>query len=234
MAFAVKRGLFLRGNTETVKRGMGMGRLTEYFSNVANKHSAYISRQKGLDDAVVLEGFDDVGAMLGRIMTNNPTMADSLRRSIRRLLKEARNNLSKDAKDFLENDPRKAYRAVKSSSYKRIFGGNLSILQKRRGTAGARYELKRKRKRDANPHMRGGNRLPFVKSRNRLETYYGADRGFILRFMSSGTINRKSRFGNRGNIRFTNWFGHVAPYQMQNVVEQLEQEIKKYIDEQNG
>lgn len=194
--------------------------------------SQYVNSKGGGGDYIQVSGIAETDAMLGRLMTSDPYMADYMRKELRKILKEARKNLQKSAKDFLENDPRKAYRAVKFSVYKQIFGGNLSILQKRR--SGAKYELKRQRKLDMNPRQRGGNRVPHNKQRNRLDYYYGADRGFILRFQSSGTKTRTSRIGDRGYIRRTDWFGHTAPWLMLTASEEFAQAIAQYIKEKGN
>ena len=130
---------------------------------------------------VEISGFAENSEILGRLMTEDPYMAANLRKVIRQVLKEARGRLSKDIASYLENDPRKAARAVKFGVYKSLFGGNLSILTKRK--AGAKYELVRQKK--LQPGQRGGNRRPRVPERNRLDYYFGADRSFILRFLSS-------------------------------------------------
>jgi hypothetical protein len=163
-------------------------------------------------------------------------MAGRFRKFIRDVLKEARKKLSKDAKAYMKSDPRRAAQAVRFSVYKSMFGGNLSILQKKRGSAGAKYELRRQRKIEQNPKMRGGNRRPRIDDgRNRLDYYYGADRGFALRFLGSGTVNRTSRFGNRGSVRQTNWFGHTAPWHMEDAASQVAEAINEYITQQaNG
>jgi hypothetical protein len=169
-------------------------------------------------------------------MTNDPQMAGMFRKYIRNVLKEARKKLSQDVKTYMKSDPRRAAQAVRFSVYKSMFGGNLSILQKKRGSAGAKYELRRQRKIEQNPKMRGGNRRPRIDDgRNRLDYYYGADRGFALRFLGSGTVNRTSRFGNRGSVRQTNWFGHTAPWHMEDAASQVAKAINEYITQQaNG
>lgn len=205
-----------------------MGRLTEYFG----KGSTGGSRSERNGD-VEVTGFSDNIESLGRIMTDDPYMAKELKAFIRKALKEARKNLSNDANNYLKSDPRKAARAVKYSVYKSLFGGNVSILQKRAGTAGARYELVRQKK--LQPGQRGGNRRPRVDDqRNRLETYFGADRGFVLRFINSGTIDRQTRFGNRGAISQRNWFGHTAPWQMESAAEKVAQAINEYVKQQTN
>ena len=165
-------------------------------------------------------------------------MEAMFRKYIRNVLREARKKLSKDAKAYMKSDPRRAAQAVRFSVYKSMFGGNVSILQKKAGTAGKKvnYDLMRQRKVEQNPHQRGGNRRQRGDDgRNRLDYYYGADRGFALRFLGSGTVNRTSRFGNRGSIRTTNWFGHTAPWHIEDAAGKVAEAINEYITQQaNG
>ena len=226
-----------------------MGSLSEYINGYRGRHSVYNydspryntrtgSLNKGGDNGgpVQVYGVDANLEAFGRMMTNDPNMAGMFRKYIRQVLKEARKKLSQDVKSYMKSDPRKAAQAVKFSVYKSMFGGNLSILQKKRGTAGAKYELRRIRKVVQNPTMRGGNRRPRVDDgRNRLDYYYGADRGFVLRFIGSGTVRRTSRFGSRGSIRQTDWFGHTAPWHMEDAAGQVAEAITEYITQQaNG
>ena len=192
-----------------------MGRLSEYVNSGSTS---------GNSD-VVVSGFLENSEMLGHLMTTDPSMAAYVKKTIRQVLKEARGKLSKDIASYLENDPRKAARAVKFGVYKSLFGGNLSILTKRK--AGAKYELIRQK--TLQPGQRGGNRRPRVADRNRLDYYYGADRSFILRFMSSGTIDRQTRYGSRGHISQRNLFGRTAPWQMETAAEEVAANITEYI-----
>ena len=221
-----------------------MGRVSEYVngyrgsapvysSNAPRFNSRTQSLTGGGGGGVEVVGIKDADGMLGRIMTTDPYMADELKTIIRKALIAARKNLSNDAKNYLKSDPRKAARAVKYSVYKTLFGGTVSILQKGRGTAGTRYQLIREKK--LRPGQRGGNRRPRVDdSRNRLETYFGADRGFVLRFINSGTVSRNTRYGNRGSIRQTDWFGHVAPWQMESAAEKVAAAINEYVNKQTN
>lgn len=186
------------------------------------------SGTSGGNTEVEVIGFEEADMMLGELMTTDPYMAREMKKFIRKALKAARKDLSDDAKKYLDSDPRRAARAVKYSVYKAMFGGNLSILQKGKGTAGARYKLIRKKK--IQQGHRGGNRRPYVDDeRNRLETYFGADRGFILRFINSGTVARQTRYGNRDHIRQSNWFGHTAPWHLQDAAAAVANEINNYI-----
>lgn len=182
---------------------------------------------------VEVSGFTENLEAFGRIMTNDPQMASIFKKYIRNVLKEARKKLSQDAKSYLKNDPRKAARAVKYSVYRSLFGGNISILQKRAGTAGARWMWIREKK--LQPGQRGGNRRLRDGELSRLDQYYGADRGFVLRFINGGTVSRMTRYGNRGSIRQTNWFGHTAPWHMEDAAGQVAQAINEYVKQQmNG
>jgi hypothetical protein len=226
-----------------------MGSLSEYINGYRGRHSVYNydspryntrtgSLNKGGDNggSVQVYGVDANLEAFGRMMTSDPEMAAIFRKYIRNVLKEARKKLTTDARSYMNSDPRKAAQAVKFSVYKGIFGGNLSILQKKRGQAGAKYELRRQRIVEQNPHMRGGNRRPRIDDgRNRLDYYYGSDRGYILRFIGSGTVDRTSRFGSRGTIRQSNWFGHTAPWHMEEVAAQVAEAINEYVNKQiNG
>lgn len=224
-----------------------MGRLSEYINGYRGRHSVYGmtspryntrtgSLNAGGDNGAPVEvfGVEISAEMLGHLMTTDPQMRTYTNRVMRQVMKEARKNLSNDVKSYLKSDPRKAARAVRYSIYKAVFGGNLNILQKRKGTAGAKYTLNRQRKVEQNPHMRGGNRRTFYEKRNRLEYYYGADRGFILRFIGSGTVNRTSRFGNRGSIGRSDWFGHTAPFEMQAAAQKISDAINEYVNQQTN
>jgi len=164
------------------------------------------------------------------LLTRNPHFELKIRAAIRKALQEARKKVSKDAASYIENDPRKAARSIKHTIYKQIIGGNISILQKRK--AGQKYQLVRQK--TSTPGQVGGNRRLRVESRNRLDQYYGSDRGFILRFLNAGTVNRETRYGSRGSIGRTNWFGHVAPWHMETATQDVANAINEYIKQQTN
>lgn len=180
---------------------------------------------------IQVSGFVEKQAMFEHLLTTDPHFDLNTRAVIRKVLQEARNKVSKDASSYIENDPRKAARAIKHTVYKQIFGGNISILQKRK--AGPKYQLVRQK--TSTPGQVGGNRRPRVESSNRLDQYYGSDRGFILRFLNAGTVNRETRYGSRGAISRTNWFGHVAPWHMETAAQDVANAINEYVKQQaNG
>jgi hypothetical protein len=142
-----------------------------------------------------------------------------LKKSLRSVIKRARKNIANDIHSSLQNDPRKAYKSVKHSLYKKIIGGNVSILAARK--AGPKYKLIVPRKLDQNPHQRGGNRRPRSRRTEQLDTYFGKDRGFVLRFLNSGTGERETRFGNRGSIPAGNQFERIATWHMDTAAEEF-------------
>lgn len=175
---------------------------------------------------------EDVARKLARISVENPDARKLVKDTIRKELREARKRIVQDVRSGLNSDPRKAYLAVKYSLYKRILGGNLSILNPRR--TGSRYKLIVPRKLDMNPNQRGGNRRPINDKLNDRSTYFGKDRAFILRFINSGTDERETRFGKRGSLRQTRIFETSSAYQIEtaqdNIAKLIEEVLQEVID----
>ena len=172
---------------------------------------------------------DQQNRAFGRLMATDKETRKRIQKIIREELKDTAKRLREDAKYEMKEDPRKAFRAVKSSVYRRILGGNVSILNPRR--AGARYQLIRNRKLDINPHQHGGNRRPRSARTEQVDSYFGKDRAFILRFVSSGTAVRNTKYGNRGSIVARRWFQNMAPREMElaagNLAEVIEEAFSK-------
>ena len=162
---------------------------------------------------------------MARLLASDPETRKRLKAVIRQEIKNARAKTMADVHSSLENDPRKAYRAVKYSIYKKVLGGNESILASRK--AGARYMLIRPRKLDMNPGQRGGNRTPRSERTMALDTYFGKDRGFVLRFLNSGTVERTAKYGNRGSIAARHIFANSAPGRMGEAAEAISRMFAK-------
>lgn len=213
-----------------------MGRLSEYINGARRGRTTYLDSAPraaagSSSDYVKVSGFIENEVMFDHLLTTDPGFDRNVRSVIRKVLQEARKKLSKDAAAYIKNDPRKAARAVKHTVYKQLFGGNLSILQKRK--AGAKHEYNPPRK--LQQGQRGGNRRLRSERTKQLNSYYGADRGFVLRFIASGTSPRNTRFGNRGSIRQTYWFGHTAPWQMEAAAANVAEAINEYVKQKaNG
>lgn len=151
-----------------------------------------------------------------KLMANNPEMQRKARKIIASVLAKARKEVSGDAKTFMENDPRDAYKAVKRMVYKRMLGGNLSILNRKKASS------TRVRVTNDTPHTgRGGNRRPRSQRTEQVDSYYGQDRGFILRFVNAGTAMRTTKYGNRGSISARNWFKGASESALASAAEQF-------------
>ena len=206
---------------------------------------------------ITITGIDELEKKLTQMRTEDPTFEKRLRGAIREILKEARKALSDDAKTNLQikNDPRSAYKAVRSSVYKRLFGGQVNILNNRRAGAMKLYEPQR----TLTAGQRGGNRKKRSQRTTDLMSYQGKDRGFILRFLNAGTGDRTINFkddpgreyvdrgrrggnlqkygktintGRRGNIGARNWFGQQSQREMQAAAGKLQELIDKIINDE--
>jgi hypothetical protein len=176
-------------------------------------------------------------ADLGRMLTSNNDTYKKIKNIIRKELRQGRNDISKDVQANLGSDPRKAYRAVRHSIYKSILGGNINILSPRK--AGARYMLIRQRTlRDG---QWGGNRRERSQRTEALETYFGKDRGFVLRFNNSGTGQRHISIGpnailggNRGIISPRGVFAHSALFQMNAIADRISKALSEELGKINA
>ena len=201
-----------------------------------------------------LEGLHEQIKNLKKIMSDDPTFQKKVNNVIRRVLKDAKKKVTSDAKNVLENDPRQAYKAVRTTVYRKLLGGNINILSRRKAGQPGNYQKPKK-----GLPKRGGNRWGISGRTIAMEGYQGADRGFILRF-SQGTVdraihsytgkdgerhdlrsgsvshllfNKKGRIsghaigGNRGRIGGRNWFGSSS----HQALEQAVGSLQNFIDE---
>lgn len=205
-----------------------------------------------ISDAFEVEGFVEQRKELDRLLMSNPAMEKQVQQLIRKVLATVRKNLGNAAREkvVMKSDPRQAYKAVRTAIYKRILGGNVSILNKRRASGGGTYTPTK----TLRSGQRGGNRRVRSERSMKLESYFGSDRGFILRFLNQGTqervidfmpdnrresVHRGSQGGNmrkygktintgrRGRISARNWFGPRSQKEM----EQASEVLTQYIDE---
>ena len=85
-------------------------------------------------------GLQEQVAQLKRMMTNDPGFRKRVNAVIRRVLNEARQQIMNNAKGEMDSDPRHAYKAVRSAVYRRILGGQVNILQKRKAGKPGSYQ----------------------------------------------------------------------------------------------
>ena len=202
--------------------------------------------------AITITGLEEFEKKLKQLETTNPGFEKRLRDVIRKVLGQVRAALQKDAKSGLQmkSDPRKAYKAVRYAVYKRIFGGQVNILQSLKAGNGSLYEPPRKGTRDSKG--RGGNRVKRTERTSKIMSYTGKDRGFILRFLNAGTADRainsmggkslrtggvsilatKSLGGNRGSITARNWFGSRSHKELENAAANIQEIIDKVINDE--
>ena len=182
-------------------------------------------------------GLDELSKKLDRLQARDSQMEQRITKIIREAIKAARSMVTQDAKGAVGNDPRHAYKAVRSMVYKRILGGNISILQKRKAGSGkSGYEPPRTLRQG----QRGGNRVPRSARTQQMMDYEGSDRGFILRFLNSGTGQRTAGtrngrlHGNRGSIAARNWFPSSGQRAMNAAAQYIIDEIDRLIAEEFG
>ena len=199
------------------------------------------------DKAIIVSGGAELEQRLAKLRTNSPGFEKRLREAIRKVLLAARRALSQSAKSGLEmqEDPRQAYKAVRAAVYRRIFGGQVNILQSRRAGAMRYYEPPR------HPAPRGGNRAPQSQRTHDIMSYTGKDRGFILRFLNQGTEARyiggrngrtqdeRNTFalhhngrGFRGRIAARQWFGAASQSQLEKASADMQALIDRIINEE--
>lgn len=142
------------------------------------------------DDSVLLEQQKALEAAL----SSNPKTQRALQKLIRKAIVAARAEVVQSIGRSLANDPREARRAVRTSVYKKILGANINIYDSRRAHGSTSYEPPRK----LQPKQRGGNRMKRSPRTQQIMSYGPQDRGFILRFVNSGTDTRYAGYGRNG------------------------------------
>ena len=153
--------------------------------------------------------------ILEQALSTNPKTQKALQKLIQQALTEIRPGMVAAARSALKSDPRGAAHGIRLAVYKKILGGNINILNMKR-KAGKPTSYEPPRKLDANPHQRGGNRVPRGARTQQVMHYGPHDRGWILRIVNSGTGDRTAGMrsgrlsGNRGSIAARNFFGSAG------------------------
>ena len=187
---------------------------------------------------------------LEQMLSSNPDMEKRLQKVIRSVLMKARKTVM-DSIQFKHGDPRQARKAVKTAVYRRILGGSVSLLNKRKAGAPGNYEPPRK-----GSTGRGGNRRRRSQDTQRMMGYQGSDRAFILRFLNQGTAGRNienfatnpkrdewpsvkkwskhPNTGNRGSIAARNFFSTSSHQALQQAAAELDKLIDEMIRKEFG
>ena len=188
------------------------------------------------DSATIeIKGLDERIKQLGEASTKNPMMRKRINEVIRAMMKDVRKRLQNDAQSGLQmkEDPRKAYKAIKMAVYRKIFGGNVSILSPRKAGNMRLYEPPRRGTKDQ--YGRGGNRMKRSDRTTDMMSYQGGDRWMVLQWLNNGTrerfsgsgrngkteaqyrafVERTGGRGKRGSIAARNWFGPRSYQELQ-------------------
>ena len=140
--------------------------------------------------------------VLEAALSTNPKTQKALQKLIRRVVIEARAQVVKAAGRAMDSDPRESARAVRTSVYKKILGGNINIYSSRRAHGQNNYEPPR------HPSVRGGNRRRRSARTNQVMHYAPLDRGFILRWQNDGTQERNITFKHNDRRHEDRWNKH--------------------------
>ena len=190
-----------------------------------------------IDDTLISNQADNLRAA----MSTDPKMRKVIQQHIREALFAARREVM--AAFPAENgDPRETRRSIRTTVYEKIMGGNINILTGKsvKGASGGVFVQPRRAY-----HDRGGNRRERSDRTKQILNYGPLQRGFILRFVNSGTkqrvigfrntikgnrekydsairrINRGNRTGNRGSIAPRNWFMQSAESALGNAAQMI-------------
>ena len=190
---------------------------------------------------IQIDGLVQQRQELESLLMSNPAMEKKVQKIVRTVLGHVRKDVSQAARNAMGADPRQAYKAVKTAVYRQILGGNVSILNKKRGsTQFSAYEPPRKLR----PKQRGGNRRERGPRTDDLMHYAGPDRAFILRFINAGTNDRYAGYGrNKGGAEETalrtggrGFRGRIAPRNFfrltsHSAMRKASQELQQLIDQ---
>ena len=63
-----------------------------------------------------------------------------------------------------------------------------------------------------------------------IDSYQGKDRSFVLRFINSGTVDRQTRYGNRGYLRARDWFGRISAWHMNTAANEVVKMVEELLN----
>jgi hypothetical protein len=140
-------------------------------------------------------------------MTVDSEMGKRLRELIFQELKRVRNDIAGGLK-FANDDPRGTRGAVKRYIASKYLGGVVSIMDGKASGSKNSYEAPRKLRQG----QRGGNRMIRSKRTDDILHYGPDERGFVLRFINSGT---HPRYANGRNGKWNKQGGNSTFFKLQ-------------------
>ena len=195
-----------------------------------------------------MTGFVELRQKFESLMLTDPSTSEKFDRIVREALTIVKKSIQTAARNKMKSDPREAEKAVAYTVYRRIIGGNVNILGLPKGKAGTKYVPTKTRR----GTERGGNRKLRSERTMLLESYTGYQRGFVLRFLNSGTkarynggrnhsgdaydkfIQEHDGRGFRGSISPRNFFAPTGNVAMSHAMKFIENEIDKLIAKEFG
>ena len=123
---------------------------------------------------------------LERLLMSGTNMEKKAIEIMRKLVRQARDEVSQRAQSAIPNDPRKTAHAIRSTVYRAVLGGNVNLLSSRKANAPSSYRPPRRLR----PGQVGGNRRPRSRRTEQMLGYVGFDRAFVLRWLDGGTETR--------------------------------------------
>ena len=197
-----------------------------------------------VDDTLISNVADNLRAA----MTTNPKLRKAIQQHIREALFAARREMMNSA-NIANGDPRQSLRAIRTSVYEKILGGQINIKKSKSEHGGGNsYTPPRK----LVPGQRGGNRRPRSERTEQINRGSPLDRQWILNILNKGTKTRvigfrntvkgnrdryntrvtriyrgdTSRTGNRGSISPRNWFMPAAERALSTAMQRISEMIE--------
>ena len=129
--------------------------------------------------------------ILEAAMTTDPKTREALQKLVRKAILEARRAVVNNI-HFDNGDPKNTRQAVRTTVYRKILGANINIRNSKKKHGVNTYVTPR----HSQGYNRGGNRMKRSRRTQQILSYSGLDRGFIMRFVDSGTKQRFVGFRN--------------------------------------
>lgn len=165
-----------------------------------------------VDGTLSVYGLDETLARFDRLKMSNPDMEKKVQAIVRKVLFTARKKITErlglvigTGYEHSAGDTRAAYKAVRTMVYKSLLGGNINIISSKKAKS-RRAELA-----GSPPRVgRGGNRRPRSANTERMLSYWGQDRSFVLRWINEGTKVRNIRTANNTRTNKRVGRGHTS------------------------
>lgn len=157
-----------------------------------------------IPSTVRMEGAEQVTAALERLQSYRLMGEKQLRKVIQAHVSKIRRHISASARANMKNgDPRKAANAVKAMVYKSMIGFNVNLFpRKNKGAGGGGSVMVQM---GGTRSGAGGNRWKRSPRTNAIDSYQGGERDFILRWIETGTSERRIRYHKDDRRKATKW-----------------------------